>query len=144
MALYRIVCYCTVWYCLCDNHVKGPQVCWISQSERLHFLLMLITWGSRTQKYPRPWPNDQKLLVQHCELPLQQMFHRFATFNKNVWQTKVTKFEAWCFWKSSTTFYDWREQGRAMLFNVAKRSNILLDRQISNVGPTMFDRLARP
>ncbi len=33
--------------------------------------------------------------------------------------------------------------GRAMFFDVAKRSNILFDKIISNVGPTMFDRLAR-
>ena len=30
-----------------------------------------------------------------------------------------------------------------MFLDLAKRSNILLDKQISNVGPTMFDRLAR-
>ncbi len=33
--------------------------------------------------------------------------------------------------------------GPAMFLEVTKRSNILLDKQISNVGPTMFDRSAR-
>ncbi len=33
--------------------------------------------------------------------------------------------------------------GGAMFWDVAKRSNILLDKQILNVGPTMFDRLGR-
>ncbi len=33
--------------------------------------------------------------------------------------------------------------GRAMFLDVAKRSKIVLDKQIKNVWPTMFDRLAR-
>ncbi len=33
--------------------------------------------------------------------------------------------------------------GLAMFLDVAKRSNILLDKQISNVCQTMFDRLVR-
>ncbi len=32
--------------------------------------------------------------------------------------------------------------GRAVFLDEAKRSNILLDKQISNVGPTMFDCFA--
>ncbi len=33
--------------------------------------------------------------------------------------------------------------GRAMFLDVAKHSNIFFDKQISNVGPTMFDRSGR-
>ncbi len=45
--------------------------------------------------------------------------------------------------KNMFCFPHTKNVGRALFLDVAKRSNILLDKQISKVGPTIFDLFAR-
>ncbi len=77
-------------------------------------LQIMIKWTTISISWQngkvRPLPNDQTLLIQHFRFALQQMFERLATSESIAWQAKVTKFAAWCFWKSSETFFAWRKQ----------------------------------
>ncbi len=76
------------------------------------------------------------------------MFVRFAMSQNIAWQAE---FPQQYFWTTSENF--WKLQNisllcqakndlRAMFFDVAKRSDIVFDKQMLTIWQTMFDRLA--
>ncbi len=72
------------------------------------------------------WKADQT--IKHCST---------SKSKHNLWRDVFEKVQnIFCLTHAKNV-------GRAMFLEVAKRSNILPDKQISNVWPTMFDRLAR-
>ncbi len=81
-----------------------------------------------------PWPNDQTLLVQLFKFALQQMFDCLTMSRKHCLTSKSDKL---CImmkkFKNIFCLMQAKNVGQATFLDVVKLSNILPDKQISNV-----------